>query len=87
MFCARTNAEALHRRFVREAGLLPEMTASPQECGYRFVGKEGVFLKPFMTISIKSLALSEEILNEMCKVCFEYPEFSAAVLFETEVVT
>lgn len=57
-----------------------------QECGYRVIRREGVFLKPFTTNQIKSLALNEEIINGMCEVGLQYPELSAALLFEAEVI-
>ena len=61
------------------------MTKQLQNCGYRVVRKEGVFLKPFTTSQLRSLDLSKEILEGMCKVGVAYPELSAGLLFEAEV--
>ena len=61
------------------------MTSQLQNCGYEVVGKEGVFLKPLMTNQLKSLELSREILEGMCRVGTDYPELSAGLLFEAQV--
>jgi hypothetical protein len=69
-----------HLRLYTVASLARELA----ECGYRVVAKEGIFLKPFTTRQIASLDLGAEILEGMCKVGVEYPELSAALLFEAE---
>jgi trans-aconitate methyltransferase len=55
-------------------------------CGYRVTRREGIFLKPFTTGQISSLGLGPDILEAMCKVGCEYPELSAALLFEATPV-
>lgn len=71
-----------HRRLYTVTSLTTQL----QDVGYKVVRREGVFLKPFTTNQIRSLDLSEEILNGMCKVGLEFPELSAALLFEAEVI-
>lgn len=61
------------------------MNLQLKSCGYRILHQEGIFLKPFTTNQIKSLNLSKEILESMCKVGIHYPELSAGLLFETKV--
>ncbi|MFK7847932.1 MAG: class I SAM-dependent methyltransferase [Rhodothermales bacterium] len=51
-------------------------------CGYTVTASEGIFLKPFTTGQLKSLDLSNDVLNGMCVVGRDYPELSAALLFE-----
>lgn len=67
-----------HQRLYSVASLTVEMEAS----GYRVVSREGIFLKPLTTGQLTSLNLSPEILEGMCRVGVEYPELSAALLFE-----
>lgn len=43
---------------------------------------EGIFLKPFSTVQLKSLNLSSEILNALCNIGVEYPEISNAIYLE-----
>ena len=69
-----------HLRLYTAASLARELA----ECGYRVVAKEGIFLKPFTTRQIASLDLGAEILEGMCRVGVDYPELSAALLFEAE---
>jgi 2-polyprenyl-3-methyl-5-hydroxy-6-metoxy-1,4-benzoquinol methylase len=61
------------------------MTQQLQECGYEVINQEGIFLKPLTTGQLKSLALSQEILDGMCKVGIHYPELSAGLLFEAKM--
>lgn len=61
---------------------VPTLSQELEMAGYRVVRKEGIFLKPLMTAQLQSLALSPEIISGMCKVAIDYPELSAALLFE-----
>jgi len=61
------------------------MSRQLQNCGYRVVREEGIFLKPFTTSQLLSLDLSKEVLEGMCKVGVDYPELSASLLFEVAV--
>jgi len=70
-----------HLRLYTVASLTQELT----ECGFRVVAKEGIFLKPLTTRQIVSLDLGADILDGMCKVGVDYPELSAALLFEAEL--
>lgn len=70
-----------HMRLYTVATLAREL----EECGYRVVAKEGIFLKPFTTRQVASLDLSAEILEGMCKVGVGYPELSNGLLFEAEL--
>ena len=70
-----------HRRLFTVSSLTTQL----QDCGYRVVRQEGVFLKPFTTAQLESLELTAEIEAGMCEVGLEYPELSAALLFEAEV--
>jgi 2-polyprenyl-3-methyl-5-hydroxy-6-metoxy-1,4-benzoquinol methylase len=70
-----------HMRLYTVSSLSQEL----DECGYRVVAKEGIFLKPFTTRQIASLDLSVDVLDGMCKVGVGYPELSAALLFQTEL--
>ena len=70
-----------HMRLYTVATLAREL----EECGYRVVAKEGIFLKPFTTRQVASLDLSAEILEGMCKVGVGYPELSNGSLFEAEL--
>jgi trans-aconitate methyltransferase len=102
-FIAVPNAESLHRRFGKEAGLLTDIMELGQgdkelghkrlyttdilsselvDNGYRILRKEGIFLKPFMTAQLKSLNLTDPVVDAMCTVGIEYPELCAALLFE-----
>jgi SAM-dependent methyltransferase len=56
-----------------------------EEAGYRPVRREGVFLKPFTTSQLQSLALGPDILKAMCAVGIGYPELSCALLVEAAV--
>lgn len=53
-----------------------------ENCGYRVLKKEGLFLKPMTTNQLVSLNLSPEILHGMCVVGIEYPELCAGLLVE-----
>lgn len=61
------------------------LTEQLNECNYSIVRKEGIFLKPLMTNQLRTLNLSKEILNGMCKIGMEYPELSAALFFEAKL--
>lgn len=63
------------------------MTRQLEDCGFRIVRQEGIFLKPVTTSQLKSLGLSKEILEGMCKVGVDYPELSAGLLFEAKIAT
>lgn len=52
------------------------------DCGYRVTRREGIFLKPFTTGQMSSLSLEPAVLEGMCAVGCDYPELSAALLFE-----
>lgn len=58
------------------------LTREAEENGYAVVSKEGIFLKPMTTEQLRSLSLSKEILDGMCRVGIGYPELSAALMFE-----
>jgi 2-polyprenyl-3-methyl-5-hydroxy-6-metoxy-1,4-benzoquinol methylase len=53
-----------------------------KDCGYQIVRREGIFLKPLTTAQLKSVQLSEEAIEGMCRVGVEYPDLSAGLLFE-----
>lgn len=57
-----------------------------QQAGYRASRKEGIFLKPLTTGQLQSVHLDPAIIEGMCKVGIDYPELSAALLFEAEAV-
>lgn len=67
-----------HRRLYSVKSLTKEM----EDCGYRILKKEGIFLKPLTTQQLKGLNLNSEIIQGMCQVGVNYPELSAAILFE-----
>lgn len=67
-----------HKRLYTVGSLSREL----EECGYRVVAKEGIFLKPLTTGQLTSLNLGAEIIDGMCRVGVAYPELSAALLFE-----
>ena len=56
-----------------------------EAAGYQVVRKEGIFLKPLTTAQLQSLDLSQKIISGMCEVAIDYPELSAALLFEAKV--
>lgn len=58
------------------------LTAELESCNYTVSHVEGIFLKPLMTTQLKSLDLSEDILQGMCQVGVDYPELSAGFLFQ-----
>ena len=70
-----------HKRLYSVETLTQEM----EGCGYRILSKEGIFLKPLTTGQLKSLDLSQKVLDGMCRVGMEYPELSAALLFEASI--
>jgi SAM-dependent methyltransferase len=70
-----------HMRLYTAASLSKEL----DDCGYRVVAREGIFLKPFTAGQIASLNLKAEILDGMCKVGVGYPELSNGLLFEAEL--
>jgi len=70
-----------HLRLYTVASLAREL----EECGYRVVAREGIFLKPFTTRQVASLDLSADILDGMCKVGVGYPELSNGLLFQAEL--
>ena len=55
-------------------------------CGYKIINTEGIFLKPITTNQLKSLELTKDVLEGMCKVGIDYPELSLGLLFEVEPV-
>jgi 2-polyprenyl-3-methyl-5-hydroxy-6-metoxy-1,4-benzoquinol methylase len=63
------------------------LTEELEATGYQVTRKEGIFLKPLMTAQLQSLALSSEIISGMCEVAINYPELSAALLFEAKART
>jgi len=56
-----------------------------EAAGFQVARKEGVFLKPLTTAQLQLLTLSPEIISGMCEVAIDYPELSAALLFEAKV--
>lgn len=65
---------------------LETLTSVATIAGYRVTASEGLFLKPFTTGQLKSLSLSDGILDALCKVGIDYPELSAALMVEAEAV-
>lgn len=57
-----------------------------EAAGYRLVGLEGVFLKPFTTAQLQALNLPASVLRALCAVGVDYPELSCALLAEIEAV-
>ena len=55
-------------------------------CGYKIINTEGIFLKPLTTNQLKSLELTKDVFEGMCKVGVDYPELSLGLLFEVEPV-
>lgn len=70
-----------HERTYSVQTLSQELEAA----GYQVVRKEGIFLKPLTTAQLRSLNLSPKIISGMCEVAVDYPELSAALLFEAKV--
>lgn len=58
------------------------LTEHVQESGYRVVRSEGIFLKPFTTDQLKQMDLAPKVIQAMCQVGVDFPELSAALLFE-----
>lgn len=81
MTLGRGDIELGHQRLYSDRSL----TEALGEAGYGVVRKEGIFLKPFMTAQLQSLQLSPDIIRGMCQVGIDYPELSAALLFEAKV--
>ncbi len=55
-----------------------------QDCGYKVISTEGIFLKPIATHQIKQLNMSEAILQAMLTVGIDYPELCVGLLLEAE---
>ena len=53
-----------------------------ERAGYDVKAIEGLLLKPITTSQIKSLDLSDAVLNAMLKVGVAYPELSAGLLIQ-----
>lgn len=70
-----------HQRLYSVASMRQQLEA----CGYRVIRQEGIFLKPITTNQLRSLNLSKEVLEAMCKVGADYPELSAGLLFEAKL--
>lgn len=58
------------------------LSSDLEDQGYKIVRKEGIFLKPLTTSQLISVNLPPNMLEGMCAVGIEYPELSAALLFE-----
>ena len=52
------------------------------ESGLKIRGMEGIFLKPFSTEQLKSLALSPGVLSALSSIAVHYPEISNAIFAE-----
>lgn len=70
-----------HRRLFTVATIKYEI----EECGYRLLNIEGIFLKPFSTVQLQSLQLAPNVLQALCAIGVDYPELSCALLVEVEV--
>jgi SAM-dependent methyltransferase len=55
------------------------------ECGYRELSLEGLFLKPLTTSQLKALNLPSEAFNAMMRLGVNYPELSVGLLMELEL--
>lgn len=70
-----------HQRYYTVGSL----TADLEEAGFSVRRKEGIFLKPVTTAQMASLNFTAGIIDGMCRVGLNYPELSAALLFEARV--
>ena len=55
------------------------------EAGLQIITIEGIYLKPFSLNQLRSLALSEDIMEALFKVASEYPELSNAIYLEATI--
>lgn len=58
------------------------LVAQLEAAGYEVRGMEGIFLKPFTTQQLQTLALPESITTALCQLGVAYPELSCALLAE-----
>lgn len=72
-----------HVRTYSVKTLMQELDAA----GYQVERKEGIFLKSLTTGQLRSLDLSQPIISGMCEVAIDYPELSAALLFEATIAS
>lgn len=70
-----------HLRQYSKASLVEQLKAA----GYDVRAMEGIFLKPFTTQQLQSLALPESITNALCQLGVDYPELSCALLAEAVI--
>ncbi|WP_061952647.1 class I SAM-dependent methyltransferase [Cupriavidus pauculus] len=61
------------------------LVAQLEAAGYAVRGVEGIFLKPFTTQQLQSLALPESITQALCELGISYPELSCALLAEAVI--
>lgn len=61
---------------------LESLISTILRAGLKIVKKEGIYLKPFSTSQLKSLALPEEVQAALFKVGRDYPEITNAIYVE-----
>lgn len=55
------------------------------KAGYEIERLEGIYLKPFTTSQILSLALDRKIIDALCVVGVDYPELSCGILAQVKI--
>lgn len=76
---SKHDLELGHRRYFAMESFIKLIKSS----GLKIKNTEGIFLKPFSTSQLKSLDLSPEVLNALCRAGVKYPEISNAIYIET----
>ncbi len=69
-----------HKRFYD----VKSFTDDCEKAGFKVKKVEGIYLKPITTAQIKSLKLTEAILDAFCEVGREYPELCVGILAELQ---
>jgi len=67
-----------HKRYFDVESLVKLVQGS----GLKIVALEGLFLKPFSTTQLQSLALPKEVMNALLHIGVQYPEISNAIYIE-----
>lgn len=55
-----------------------------KNCGLKCISREGLFLKPFTTLQMIHLGLSDNVVEGLMKVGRDYPELCLGLLYVTE---
>lgn len=67
-----------HKRYYTVTSL----TADVEKAGYRIERMEGIYLKPFTTVQMKSLNFGQNVIDALCEEGVGYPELCCALLAE-----